>query len=165
MTTESVEVDFRTLSTDVVAINLDGCRSFSIDQGLPITKYSWKSSTYTSSIQNSSSCSTQIKIYETNYSEPVTEHFFLTVGDGKSTNEGTFSVHVLPSTSLPPQIILDTFPEKNIYTAGEKLDIESWKSYSYNDKPLLFSWIPLNQESRRISKTLRSRFQEFNETH
>ena len=115
--------------------------------------------TYTSSIENSSSCSAEIKIYESNYTEPSTEHFYLTVGDGQSTNEGTFSVRVLPSTSLPPQIILETFPEKTIYTAGEKLDIEAWQSYSYNDKPLLFSWTPLNQESRRISKTLRSRFQ------
>ena len=121
VTTESVEVDFRALSTDVVAINLDGCRSFSIDDGLPITNYSWASTTYTSSIENSSSCSAEIKIYENNYTEPSTEHFFLTVGDGISTNEGTFSVHVLPSTSLPPQIILETFPEKTIYTAGEEL--------------------------------------------
>ena len=157
VTSESIVLDFREIAEDSVTVVLEGCGSYSVEN-LPLT-YEWSSTTFIDDINNPTNCSASAVFNKEDFVDKTTHHFYLKVDDGAGEAEGTFSVRVLPATSLPPEIILEYFPEKTAYLAGEDLDIESWQSFSYNDKPLLFTWTPLDADSKNISRTLRSRFQ------
>ncbi|MBT3785941.1 hypothetical protein HOF92_13285, partial [bacterium] len=156
---ESAVIDFREIAEDTVTVELDGCNSYSIEADT--LSYSWSSSTYTSAIIDSSSCNASIVLTKEQYQHHATHHFKLSVSESGLSGEGILSVRIIPANPENPKIFLDYFPGQTYYYAGSEIDIEAWRSFSYNNRDLLFSWVALDGDSRAVSNPFRSRFQGF----
>ena len=159
VTSESQLVDFREIAENSISLVLDGCSSYSVENNPPILSYSWTSTTFTSPIANANSCSASIVLTKNQYQHKKTHHFKLTVREGSLSGEATHSIRIIPAYPEPPEILVDYFPDRDNYYAGSEIDIESWRSFSYQNKNLHFAWIPMDPDSKAVSNPFRSRFQ------
>ncbi|MBT3786132.1 hypothetical protein HOF92_14250, partial [bacterium] len=153
---ESETIDLAQVLSPSVQLNLNGCDSFSPD-GKDLS-FRWSSTTYGGNIGSLDNCQTSVSLSKDSILLPQTHHFQLTVSDGAREGAAEVSFRLIPENELPPEILLQRFPDKTVYVAGEDVDIEAWRSFSHQKKPLIFSWVGLDAASQDIARPYPSMF-------